>query len=242
MRNNNQVFKISRELYGDSTATYNHIQLTVLNKFDIGNSSSFNWGDTSASSDALSYAILNKIGSKEIANKYAKQYTKAVISKIKKDSWTLNATAVIQWINENTNYSIDESAYIKDGSTTYEAKERKKEERKIKREQDFQKETQRRLKVYEAKKQEQLQEDRRIEDRRISTQKDFKEKLQKNLKEIQTKYQEKLNSYKSQIVKQNVEIETYKTQLKKYKLFIQSLNIKSMYEKYCNLDDKTSED
>ena len=242
MENNNQIFKISRELYGDSTATYNNIQLIALNRFDIGSSLSFNWGDTSAGSEALSYAILDKVGSKEIANRYAKLYTKDVISKIKKDTWTLNATAVIQWINENTNYSIDESAYFKDGSTTYEYKERRqeerrKEERRIKREKDFQEEAQRRLKVYEAKQQERSQEDRRVEERRISAEKDFQEKAQKSLKEIQAQYQQELDKYKTQIIKQNTDIEAYQAQLKKYKLFIESLDIKSVYDKYCNLDN-----
>jgi Family of unknown function (DUF6166) len=245
LKNNNQIFKISRELYGDSTATYNNIPFTVLNRSDIGNISSFNWGDTSSGSEALSYAILDKVGSKEIANKYAKLYTKDVISKIKKDTWTLNATAVIQWITENTNYSIDESAYFKDGSTTYEVKdrrqeERRREERRVKREKDFQEEAQRRLKVYEAKQQERSLEDRRVEDRRKSVEKDFQEKSQKSLREIQTQYQQELNDYKKQIIKQNIDIEAYQVQLKKYKLFIESLDIKSMYDKYCNLENKIS--
>ncbi|WP_373002955.1 DUF6166 domain-containing protein [Sulfurimonas sp.] len=238
MKNNNQVFKISRELYGDSTATYNNIPFTVLNRFEIGNISSFDWGDTSAGSEALSYAILDKVGSKEIANKYAKLYTKDVISKIKKDTWTLNATAVIQWINENTNYSIDESAFFKNGSTTYEVQERRqeeirKEERRIQREKEFQEEAQRRLKLYEAKQQERSQ-----EDRRVSAEKDFQGKSQKSLKEIQNLYQQELNDYKKQIIKQNIDIEAYQAQLKKYKLFVESLDIKSMYDKYCNLDNK----
>ena len=251
MKDNNQIFKISRELYGDSTATYNNIPFIVLNKFDIGNISSFNWGDSSTGSEALSYAILDKVGSKEIADRYAKLYTKDVISKIKKDTWTLNATAVIQWINANTNYAIDESAYFMNGSTTYELKERRqeerrKEERRIKREEDFQEEAQRRLKVFEAKHQERSQEDRRGEDRRgedrrVSAEKNFQEKSQISLKEIQAQYQQELNNYKKYIIKQNLDIEAYQAQLKKYRLFIESLDIKSVYTKYCNLDNKTSD-
>lgn len=243
MENNNQIFKISRELDEDSTATYNNIQLIALNRFDMGSSLSFNWGDTSAGSEALSYAILDKVGSKEIANRYAKSYTKDVISKIKKDTWTLNATAVIQWINDNTNYLINESAYFKNGSITYEYKERReeerrKEERRIKREKDFQEEAQRRLKVYEAKQQERRLEERREKDRRVSSENDFQEKAQKSLKEIQAKYQQELNNYKKQIIEQNTDIKAYQAQLKKYKLFIESLDIESMYTKYCNLDNK----
>lgn len=231
LENINQVFKISREPYGSNSAMYNNSEFTVLNKFNIGGDSSFNWGDTSSDSEALSYAILDKVASKEIASQYAKLYTKDVIAKIKKDSWSLNASAVIQWITENTNYSIDESAYIKDGTTVFELterrqEERRKESRRIKREQDFQEEAQRRLKVYEAKQQDRRKEERRGEqDRRVSAEKDF---------------QEELHKYKKQIMKQNVTIEAYQKQLKKYKLFIESLDIKSMYAKYCDLDNQNS--
>ena len=237
MENNNQIFRVSRELYGDSTATYNGIYLVVKNKLGIGSSLNFNWGDTSTGSEALSYAILDKVGSKEIANRYAKLYTKNVISKIKKDDWTLNTTAVIQWINENTNYSIDESAYFKNGSITYEYEERRKEERRVKREKDFQEEAQKRLKLREEKLQERSKEDRRLEDRRLSKEQNFLEKAQKRLKEIQAQYQQELDNYKKQIIKQNTDIEAYQAQLKKYKLFIESLDLKSLYNKYCNLDN-----
>ncbi len=216
------------------------MNLVIKNNSDIGSSLNFNWGDTSSGSEALSYAILNKISSKEIANRYAKLYTKNVISKIKKDDWTLNTTAVIQWINENTNYSIDESAYLKDGNITYEYEERRqedrrKEERRIKREEEFQEEAQRRLKLRENKLQERSKEDRRGDDRRLPQERNSQEEeAKKRLKEIHAQYQQELDNYKKKIIKQNTDLEVYKAQLKKYKLFIESLDIKSLYNKYSN--------
>ena len=203
---NNNIFKISRDLDEDNIATYNNIPLRALNRFDLGSSISFHWGDSSPGSEALAYAILEKVGSKEIASSYAKVYTENIISKIKQDTWTLNGTAVIQWINENTNYSIDESAFFKSGTTKYEYENRRHE-------------------------------DRRKEERRLSTEKDSQEKAQKSLQEIQAKYQQELDNYKKQIIKQNTDIEEYQAQLKKYKLFIESLDIKSMYNKYCDIDN-----
>lgn len=234
MKNNNQTFMVSRESYGSTTATYNGIELVAINKFDIGSRLNFNWGDTSPGSEALSYAILKKVGSSDIANKYANSYTKHVISKIKKDEWTLNASAVIQWINENTNYSIDESAYFKNGSITYEyedrrQEERRKEERRIQREKDFQEEAKRRLEL--------RKEERRVEDRRLSKEQNFEEKDQKSSQEIQAQHQQELDNYKKQIIEQNTKIKAYQEQLEKYKYFVESLNIKSMYDKYCTLDD-----
>ncbi len=232
MENNNQIFKISKELYGDNTVSYNNIKLVALNRLDLGSSLSFSWGDTSTGSEALSYCILSKVGSQEIASRYAKSYTTSVISKIKKDDWTLNAIDVVQWINENTNYSIDENDF-KNGSTAYEYEERRqegrrKEERRIKREKDFQEEAQKRLKIYEAKQQERSLKDRRVMDRRVSAEEDFQERAQKRIREIQAQHQEELDTYKKQIIKQNADIQ-------KYKSFIESLDIKSMYTKYCNL-------
>ena len=239
MENNNPIFKISRESYGDNTVIYNRATLVAENKLDMGSSLSFNWGDTSAGSEALSYVILDKVGSREIANQYAKLYTKNIVSKIKKDDWTLSTTAVIQWINENTRYSIDENAYSKNGNITYEyedrrQEDRRKEQRRIKREHDFQEEAQRRLKIYETRK----QEDRRQEDRRASTENIFQEDSQKSLKEIQTLHQEELTRYKKKIIKQESDIEVYQGELKKYRIFIESLDIKSVYDRYCNLENK----
>ena len=237
-----QVFKVSKDDYGDKTATYNGKILEVENRFDLGSVENFNWGDTGTGSESLSYAILRKVGSREIAGRYAKLYTQNVISRIKKDDWTLNASAVIQWINENTNYSIDENAYFKDGSITYEyaerrEEERRKEERRIQREKDFQEEAQRRLKLREEKLQEQRKEERRKEERRLSQEEKFQEAAQKRLQEIQTQFHRELENHKKHIAKQNTEIKAYQKQLEKYKLFIESRNIKSVYDKYCNLED-----
>jgi len=234
LENNNPIFKISREHYGDNIVSYNGVTLVAKNKLDVGSTLSFDWGESSANSVALAHTILDKVGSREIANQYAKSYMQNIISKIKKDEWTLNTTSVIQWINENTNYSIDENAYIKSGDITYEhedrrQEERRKEQRRIQREKDFQEEAQRRLKIYEERK----KEDRRQEDRRET--KIVQETNPKNSKEIQGQYQLELEKYKKLLLEKDGEIEAYQVQLKKYKLFIESLDIKSAYNKYCNL-------
>ncbi len=256
-QNTNKLFKASRGTYDEASVTYDGRKLIAHNKFDTGSDVNFNWGDSSDGSQTLSYAILSNVGSKDIAHRYAKIYTKNVISNIKKDNWTLNATAVIQWINENTNYSIDERAYVKDGTTTYEYTERReedrrKEERRIKREQDFQEKIQKRLKEYESENEERRQEDRRQEERRIICEQDFQDKAQKRLKEyeeeqkekekikleeeIHAKYQYEINNYKKLILTQKADIESYKLKLQKYRFFVDSLDVKSMYEKYCELD------
>ena len=80
--------------------------------------------------------------------------------------------------------------------------------------------------MYEEKQQKRSQEDRRVSDRRISAEKDFREKAQKRLEEIQAQYQQELDKYKEQIIKQNIDIQAYQAQIKKYKLYIESLNLK----------------
>lgn len=229
MQNGNQMFKVSKDSYGFNTVTYNGVPVVVKNKYNLGTAVNLSWGDTSAESEALAYAILNKVGSSEIAGRYAKTYTKSVISKIKQDHWTLNASAVIQWINENTNYTIDESAYIRDGSMTYQYEERRKEEdrrkeeRRIQREKEFMEDAKRRLKLRE----ERRKEDRRQEERRVPHEQSFHEEA--NL-------QEELTNCKNKIAEQNTKINECQEQLNRYKEFIESLNIKSVYEEYCKLN------
>lgn len=225
MEKNNQIFKGSREQHGDNFVTYGGIELVAFNKLDRGANLSFDWGNSSNGSEALAYAILDKVGSKNIASRYAKLYMKDVILKILKDEWTIESILVVRWINQHTNYSIDETAYGHE-NTTYEynerrEEERRKDERRIKRESDFKEEAQRRLKLYEEKEKERREEDRRTIERRINPEPDF---------------QEELNNYKKRILKQNLEIEAYKIELNRYKLFVESLDIKEIYKKYLELD------
>lgn len=242
MENNNQVFKISREQYGDNLVSYKGMELIAFNKEDMGSSLSFEWGDNSVGAEALAYAILNKIGSRDIAIRYAKSYMQDIISKIYKDEWILEGIVVVRWINLHTNFSIDELAFEK-GDVSYQYKERRtvdrrKEERRIQREKDFKEESQRRLKIYEGKRN---PEDRRKEDRRIQREEKFKIESQKKLKvyentkikEMSEKHHEELNKYKKHIVKQNANIEVYKKALLKYSKFIESKELEFLYEKFC---------
>ena len=235
---NNQVFSVTRELYGDTSVTYNNIKLIASNRFDLGTGLSFNWGDTGPGAEALAFAILNKVGSKEIANRYTKLYTKNVISKIKRDDWTLNAIDVLQWINENIDNATNLRALNDRRVSQEEIKEedRRKKERRVKRETDFQAEAQKRLKEHLAKQEERRLEEKRFKEERISAEKDFQEESRKTLKDIEEQFQEELAEYTEQIEQQKVDIQTYQAQIKKYKLFIESLDINSIYAKYSNLE------
>lgn len=244
MEHKKQIFKVSRAQYGDNSVTYGGVELIALNKVDMGSSLSFEWGDKGIGSEALSYAILNKVGSREIARRYAKTYMQEIVSKIHKDDWSLEGIAVVRWINLHTNFSIDEREF-ENGSNSYKyeerrKEERRKEERRIKREEDFKEESQRRLKIYEEKR----CEERRKEERRIQRESDFQEVAQEKLKvyenakikEMSIKHHEELNKYKKHIIKQNADIEVYKKALLKYKLFSESAEVKALYEKFCKLN------
>ena len=226
---NKKIFQATREQYGNNVVTYKGLELVAINKLDRGAVLNFSWGDTGAGSEALSYSMLKEVSSIEVASQFSKIYMRNVISKIMKDEWTLEGLEVVQWINTNTDFSIDESAF----ENVYEEQrreERRKEERRVKREQDFQEEAQKKLKVYNERK----REDRRKEDRRVQREEDFKVEAQRKLK-VHEQYKEEINNYKLLLQKKDSDIQAYKSELTKYKDFVESLDIKAIYEKYTKL-------
>ena len=248
METNNQkskkLFRASRGSFGDASVTYNGAELVGKHKSDLGSDVNFDWGNSSAGSEALAYAILSKVGSQYMAHRYAKTYMKNVISSIQKDDWSMESIEVFQWINENTNFSMDQSDF-ESGVSTYEYEERRqedrrKEERRIKREQDFQEKIQKRLKEYEAENEDRRHDDRRHNDRRVTRDEDFKEELDEAgviTADARAKYKLEISNYKQLVLNQKTELEACKLELQRYKLFVKSLDIKSMYEKYNELDN-----
>jgi len=98
---NNHVFKGHKALLGGKFVTYRELELSA--RYDIFSKSAngFDWGNHADASLQLSFAMLYSLSDKDLATKYAQQYTTDVISKISSRDWIISANDVLKWIDIN---------------------------------------------------------------------------------------------------------------------------------------------
>jgi len=105
---NNHVFKGHKALLGGRFVTYRELELSA--RYDIYSKSAngFDWGNHSDGSLQLSFAILYQLTDKELATKYAQQYTTDVISKITSRDWILSSNEILDWVDTHCEKSKQE--------------------------------------------------------------------------------------------------------------------------------------
>ncbi|QOP46194.1 DUF6166 domain-containing protein [Sulfurimonas paralvinellae] len=146
-----KYFVASRGFYGTNSVTYKNIEIDVAKyNHDYANPiTSFDWGNTEKGANLLANAILSTIASPTVARIYANKYTQDVIQKFQEDEWKMEAIEVARWVNKNTNYKIDidedDELKAKEDEAKRKEEEAAKEARRIKREEEFQRQVREKL-------------------------------------------------------------------------------------------------
>jgi len=252
----NKYFIASRGFYGTNSVSYKGIEMEVTKyNHDYANPiTSFEWGNSEKGSKLLAYAILNTIATPTVARVYANKFTQHVIEKFKDDEWKMEAIEVARWINTNTDYKIPLNE-----ASEQEAIE--KEKRRIKREEEFQKQIEEKLKN-------RVKNQPNIVDDICSELKIKQETLAKildtpldllnkwrlenempklalkaiefykagvSLKEKNNKLKIESQNFQEQIIKNQTKMDLYEIELKRYKKFINEFDIPNLYKRYKEL-------
>jgi len=110
---NNHVFKGHRTLLGSKFVTYAEVELPLRTEFYEKSKTGFDWGNTSKSANQLAFAILYQVGDKELALKYAENFTKDIIKSLNSRDWVMSVAQVQAWINQNCELSPTQEKDIK---------------------------------------------------------------------------------------------------------------------------------
>lgn len=97
---NNHVFKGHRTLLGNKYVTYGELELP-LREGIYQLSSSFDWGNKSKAAQQLAFSMLFQLSNKEVAQKYAEQFTNDVIRLFSSRDWIISAAEVLSWIDKH---------------------------------------------------------------------------------------------------------------------------------------------
>ena len=248
-------FIASRGFYGTNSISFKGIELEVTRyNHDYANPvTSFDWGSSEKGSKLLAYAILNTIATPTIARVYTNKYTLDVIEKIKDDEWKMDAIEVARWVNSNTDYQID----IDEPN----AESIEKEKRKQQREEDFQKEIAEKLKKrsqystniidnfctelkirketlakildISSETLQSWQSENKIPKLALKAMEFYKAGVL--FKEQNSKLKIESKKFQEELVKNQTEISLYQSELRRYKEFINSLNMPNLCKIYKTL-------
>lgn len=98
---NNHVFKGHRALLGSKFVTYGEVELPQRYELFQKSNSSFDWASINDSAQQLAFSMLYQLSDKDLATKYAEQFTKDVIKNLNSRDWILSANDILQWIEKN---------------------------------------------------------------------------------------------------------------------------------------------
>lgn len=98
---NNHVFKGHRTLLGSKFVTYGEVELPTRVELYEKSTSGFDWGNTGKSSNQLAFSMLYQVSDKELALKYAEQFTSDVIRSLNSRDWLMSVSEVLNWIDKN---------------------------------------------------------------------------------------------------------------------------------------------
>jgi len=245
----NRYFIALRGFYGTNSITYKNIELEVTKyNYNYSNSvTNFDWGNTQKGSQLLAYAMLETIATPTVARIYANKFMHSVIANLKEDEWKMEATEVAHWINKNTDYTIKLS-------TT-------QQEESIKSEKNFSKEIEKRTvdRVKSAKAiindfcielHIQIETLAKILDVPVETIYAWQEnneipklalksmefyKAGRMIKEQNTRFKTDIKELQEKLLQNNTQISLYQSEIKKYKKFINKLDIPNLYKMYREL-------
>jgi len=97
---NNYVFKGHRALLGGKFVTYGELEFQT--RYEIfSKSETFDWANSSAGSQQLSFSILCQIANKDFAEENYLKFTNEVVRGLNSRDWVLTGAEVISWIKEN---------------------------------------------------------------------------------------------------------------------------------------------
>jgi len=246
-------FIATRGFYGTNSVSFKNIELEVTRyNHDYADPvTSFDWGNCEKASQLLAYAMLDTIATPTIARVYAHKFTQEVIQNLHDDEWKMEALEVAKWINKNTDYKIDISANNEDEKI-------EKEKRRIQREVEFQQLIEEKLQqraqqniidnfCNELKIQKETL--AKILDISLDTLKTWQHenKMPKLalkamefykagilFKEQNTKLKVESRKFQEELIKNQTDISLYKIEIKKYREFINTLDI----PKLCNMYKK----
>lgn len=97
---NNHVFKGHRTLLGSKFVTYGELELPLRADIYEKSTNSFDWGNSGKPANQLAFSILYQLSNKELATKYAEQFTEDVIKSLNSRDWVLSASEVLSWIDD----------------------------------------------------------------------------------------------------------------------------------------------
>ncbi len=259
-----KYFVASRGFYGTNSVTYQNVEIDVAkyNNDYTNPITSFDWGNSERGAVLLASAILSTIATPTVSRIYANKYVQHVLINFQSDEWRLEAIEVAQWINAHTNYTINLKEELQEEAKQQEARE--KEKRRIAREEAFQKEVQERLSQRNKQKELQnnaidtLCKELKIKHETLAKILDVpldtiniwkaENSIPKlalkaiefykagiRFKEKSSKLQIELTHFQETIIENQTQFSLYESELNKYKKFINSLDIPSLYKKYKDL-------
>ena len=104
---NNHVFKGHKALLGSKFVTYGELELPTRSEMYQKSSGGFDWGTSSSASMQLSFSMLYQVShNKELAEENAVKFTSDIVSRLNTRDWILNASEVLQWINNNCKQTV----------------------------------------------------------------------------------------------------------------------------------------
>ena len=99
---NNHVFKGHKALLGSKFVTYGEVELP--SRYDLHKKSKhgFDWGYVNEGSEQLAFSMLYQLSNEEFARENALKYVEDVIKTFTTRDWLLNASDVLEWIDNNS--------------------------------------------------------------------------------------------------------------------------------------------
>ncbi len=100
---NNHVFKGHKTLLGSRYVTYGEVELPTMYELFPQSKDGFDWGYNGAGPTQLAFSMLYQLTNLEFAKENATKFTNDVIRTLSSRDWLLNASDVLEWIENNTN-------------------------------------------------------------------------------------------------------------------------------------------
>ncbi len=243
-----KYFVGSRGYYGTNSVKYQNIEIEITKyNHDYANPvANFDWGNTKKGTTLLASAILSTIASPTVARIYSNKYTQNVLQHFKEDEWKIEAIEVVQWINNNTDYTIkldEESEKKAQDEETKEAQKTIENEKAnlsannvvdtFCMEFNIKKETLARILDVPIDTINNWRLENEMPKLALKALEFYKAGI--SFKEKSSKLKIELNHFQEQLLQKQTQIELAETELNRYRKFINAIDIPTLYKKYKEL-------